>query len=303
MGPVAGVPGDRRLLPERARDAAVLLPNAGHPRGRHPRHHGGRRWLLRPEDVHGQGRARGRHRHAVDRWPPDQVDRGSRREPHQRWPLAPGIHHGHRRGRRRGSAARRQGAPRRGRRRLPAPRERHERERGHGHVPGAVRLGWSRLGRVPRAGGLHQYLRPHPLPGALDDGDHRARADDGRRRREAGYRPAGDPQAQHPVQRGHAVHQPHADAVRDDQPGRDAGAGSRDDRLRRVPQGAGEGPRGGSVARHRPVQLCRAAVRLRHSGHRGGDHSHRAQRQGQRLHEHRQSRAEPGDDAGADRRR
>ena len=50
-------------------------------------------------------------------------------------------------------------------------------------------------------------------------------------------------------------------------------------------------------------QLRRAAVRLRHPGHRGRDRAHRAQRQGQRLHEHRQSRAEPGDDAGADRRR
>ena len=124
LGPVAGAPGDHRLLPERARDAAVLLPHAGHPRGRHPRHDGRRRRLLRPEDVHGRGGARGRHRRPVDRWPADQVDRGSRREPDQRRPLAPGVHHGHRRGRRRRSAARRQGAPRRGRRRLPAPRER-----------------------------------------------------------------------------------------------------------------------------------------------------------------------------------
>ena len=44
-------------LPGRARAPGLPGPDAGHSRGRDPRHHGRCRRLLRPEDLHRQGRA------------------------------------------------------------------------------------------------------------------------------------------------------------------------------------------------------------------------------------------------------
>ena len=81
------------------------------------------------------------------------------------------------------------------------------------------------------------------------------------------------------------------------------GAGGRADRLRAVPQGAGAGPRVRPPARHRAVPVHRAPAGPRRLWRRGRHHPGGAQRQGQRVYGHRQSRAEHRDHHDPDHRR
>ena len=246
------------LRPRRALAPVALLPDAGHPRGRHPGHHGRCRRLVRAEDLsHPRGPGH-RGGGGGDRWPAGEVDRGPGGEPDQRRARPGGVAADHRRDRRERRAAGRPGPPPRERRRLPERDQRPESGAGLSYLPRAVPLVRARLGGLLRAGALHEHVRDLRLPGAVDDGDHRPGADGRCRRAPAGHRSAGVPPPERHLPRRAALHQRDEDGVRGRQPGRVPGAGGRADRLRAVPQGSGAGPRRGPPARHRAVPVHRA---------------------------------------------
>ena len=70
-----------------------------------------------------------------------------------------------------------------------------------GMFPGPVSLVGAGFGGLLGAGGLHEHLRELRVPGAVDDGDHRPRADGRRHRAEARHRPAGVPPPQRDLPR------------------------------------------------------------------------------------------------------
>ena len=209
-----------------------------------------------------QRRDRGGRRRAQAR-PPGQVDRGPQREPDRRRPR-PRPEHAtvSLRARRRRRGARRAHRPDGERRRVPGRRLRLHAAGRDGRLPRPVP---HRGVRRRRPGVLHQHLRPLRLPRAVDDRDHRARADDGRGGRRTRHRPAGATPAQRDPARRPALHHRGRAGLRGDQPGTDPRAGRGAHRLRRVPRLQQAGPGGGPAGRHRDVGVHRAAGRRRAS--------------------------------------
>ena len=215
------------------------------PEGNVQRHRARRRRRLRPEDVRVPRGVRGRAR-VVPARPAGEVDRGPAREPAVGRSLPQRVR------------ARADG--RRRRRHHPGHHRRpHGRRRRLRGVPGGA---WTRCCcpgpyKIPRYGFAHgDGLDQHHGQGAPTAGpwmfettaremaiDHVAARDR--------HRPGRAPPPQPARRRRPPVHLADRQRVPGDHPARDARAGARDPRLRRVPQGAGRGARRGPLPRRR----------------------------------------------------
>ena len=236
------------------------------------------------------------------------MDRGSLRAPPRLGPGARGDARGRRRGEERRDVARAEGRRDRRSRRLPA-----------GAVPGrrARRPDARAAPRpVPVAGLLVQApARRHEqghlcrVPRAVGGGDVGARAAPRRGRPRAGDRPGRAPAPQRGGRRSRRSTHLREHARGRLEPRADRARGGAD-RVRRVPRGAGVGPRRGALPRHRHGDVHRTgprAARLegrhRRVQGRGGERSPRERRPPRRRHGAGAARPEPRDDAGAGGRR
>ena len=189
-----------------------------------------------------------------------------------------------------------------GRRRLPEPVAGEHLRRHRDALPRSVPRA---EGRLPHQVRVHEHRRPHRLPRPVAVRDARPRGAARHRRAPHGHRPGGAAAAQHPAHRRAAVPQPERDDLRQHHPGRDARAGARDPRLRRVPEGAGRGARRPAAT---SASACRPTSSRRRPGYGsfgigGGDDPRRAVGHGQRVPRRRLEREQPRDGRRAAHRR
>ncbi len=264
-----------------ARGAHVLLPPARGAGTARPRRDARHRRRFRAED-HGPARRDVRHARRTEGRRTAEVGGGPQREPHRGGPVAP-------------RARRRRDGVRRRRRDPGGP---HRLRVGLRRVPDAVAggdIGGGRLavpGSLPGAarelhdeGDVLEHRRPRSVPRAVGVRVARARGSARYRGAPDGHGPGRAPSSQPAAPRRAALRESEWDALRQHHATGDVRTGAGDARLRRVPCGAGGGPRRGPVSGGGVVDLRRAVdTGLRLLRHRSGDDPDRALRCRQRLH-------------------